>query len=110
MKRTASSVTEAEGAQLRSSAARHEQPSEETRGSSEAEEASSHSSRSDEDVDEDSQYNQLCEYCQCRLSEDVHIFIYSKRDDTTGAEMVLCTAPKPQLRTTIAVSIASCRF
>jgi hypothetical protein len=52
-------------------------------------ESSSNNSHSSECSD--SMYNQLCNFCQCRLGRDVCIYIYCKRD-VQGAEIVLCTA------------------
>ena len=92
--------------QRRYLAARDDQrlrPEEESHVASEDEDSPAESSESlheeddeEEEEDDDPQYNNVCEYCRCRLSEDVSIYVYSKRDDV-NADMAACTAPKLRL-------------
>lgn len=126
MKRSAAGIARAGDTQRRGSAARDDQrpPTEEERHvASEDEESPAESSErslldeeegEEEGEEDDPQYNNVCEYCRCMLSEDVSIYVYSKRDDV-NADMAACTAPKPQLCKAITVSIPSsrqflCRF
>jgi hypothetical protein len=115
MKRSAASIARAGDIQRRDSTA-PPPTEEESLLTSEDEDSPAESSESlllggDEDGEEeedDPQYNNVCEYCRCKLSEDVSIYVYSKRDDV-NADMAACTAPKPQLCQAITVSIPSSR-